>query len=345
MNKCYVPKNNFDTVQLAHGSGGKLTLELLNDLIFPLLNNQSINSRHDGATVPRFKNNPVITTDSYVIDPLFFPNSNIGELAINGTANDLAVCGAKPRYFSLGLIIEEGLKISLLTTIIESIGKTLTRVDGQIITGDTKVVERGQADGIFINTTGIGELQTAHPINSQNLTPGDEIIVDGPVGDHGIAVLSRRENLGFDSQIISDTRSLWPEVETLLNSSIKVHCLRDLTRGGLATNLLELIQTKKTVGACMDSWKIPVKEEVKAACEILGIDPLYVACEGRMVIIVPAGQGDQTVEVLNARQDSPGACKIGRITDDDPGNLTIKEPLGTTRFLRLKSGEQLPRIC
>ena len=283
---------------------------------------------------------------SFVVRPLIFPGGNIGDLAINGTVNDLAMCGARPLYLSAGFILEEGLEMDTLRTVVASMQKAAAHAGVQLVTGDTKVVDKGKGDGLFINTAGIGviESKTMANIGPQAVQPGDAVLVSGDLGRHGIAILSVREGLEFESPILTDCANVWPSVEALLNAGIDIHCLRDLTRGGLATTLNE-IAADRNVCIKLEESAIPVEETVQSACEILGLDPLYVANEGRFAIFVPAAQADAALDIMKKIPVSTGSVRIGKI-EQTPGRLVmLQSRIGGSRVVDMLSGEQLPRIC
>jgi hydrogenase expression/formation protein HypE len=333
-----------DRVLLAHGGGGKLTNQLIEKVFLPAFSNPSLNARHDGAVVRLNGTRLAFTTDSYVVRPLIFPGGNIGDLAVYGTVNDLAMCGARPLYLSAGFILEEGLPMETLRTVVASMREAANRAGVALITGDTKVVDKGKGDGMFITTAGIGVAESSLDIGPASVQPGDAIVVSGNLGSHGVAILSVREGLEFDAPIASDTAPLWEPVEALLKAGIEVHCLRDLTRGGLASALNE-IASARGVGMRIEETAVPVEDVVKGACEILGLDPLYVANEGRFAVFVPEAQAGQVVAVLQDFPVSARATRIGEVTADPHSLVTLRSRIGGTRVLDMLSGEQLPRIC
>jgi hydrogenase expression/formation protein HypE len=284
------------------------------------------------------------TTDSYVVRPLFFPGGDIGTLAINGTANDLAMCGARPLYLSSGFIIEEGLPMETLWRIVLSMKQAADLAGVQLVTGDTKVVDKGKGDGVFINTSGVGLIEHDLVISPASVRPGDAVLLSGDVGRHGITVMSVREGLGFETTIESDCAPLWSLVQALLADGIAIHCLRDLTRGGLASGLNEIAQAAG-MGIEIDEMAVPVREEVRGACEILGFDPIYVANEGRFIAFVPADQTDRALKILRANPLGADASRIGAVAESPHPTVTLKSQIGATRILDMLSGEQLPRIC
>jgi len=341
---CPLPISAKNTVQLAHGGGGRLMQELIEDVFVRAFHNPMLAPLHDGATWPVEKGTLAFTTDSYVVHPLFFPGGNIGSLAVNGTINDLAMCGAKPLYLSAGFILEEGLSMDVLQRVVNSMAEAARAAGVPIVTGDTKVVDRGKGDEIFINTSGVGLVPAGVRVLPTLIQPGDAILVSGDLGSHGVAVLSVREGLTFEGDIKSDSAPLHHIVADLLDSGIDIHCLRDLTRGGLASVLNELAAAAK-VGITVDEAAIPVCEPVRGACELLGLDPLYVANEGRFVAIVPALQSEAALAVMRRHKAASLAAHIGVVTDRDPPMVVLRTVVGTHRVLDLLSGEQLPRIC
>jgi hydrogenase expression/formation protein HypE len=332
------------TVQLAHGGGGRLMQELIQDVFVRAFHNPMLESLHDGATWPVEKGTLAFTTDSYVVRPLFFPGGDIGSLAVNGTINDLAMCGAKPLYLSAGFILEEGLSMEVLQQVVNSMAEAARAGGVPIVTGDTKVVDRGKGDGIFINTAGVGLVPTGVCVLPTLIQPGDAILVSGDLGSHGVAVLSVREGLTFAGNVESDSAPLHRIVADLIDSGIDLHCLRDLTRGGLASVLNELAVAAK-VGMTVEESAVPVSEPVRGACELLGLDPLYVANEGRFVAMVPASQTKVALAVMHRHDAAKQAAHIGLVTDRDPPLVALRTVVGTHRILDLLSGEQLPRIC
>jgi hydrogenase expression/formation protein HypE len=342
--QCPAPLNDTEHIQLAHGGGGRRMHELLEGLLLPSLGNELLLERHDGATLQIAGARLAFTTDSYVVRPLFFPGGDIGTLAINGTVNDLAMCGARPLYLSSALILEEGLPMETLRRVVESMRSSAHMAKVQLVTGDTKVVDKGKGDGIFINTAGIGVVEHEAAISPRNVRPGDAILLSGDIGRHGIAIMATREGLSFESEIESDCAPLWEPVEALLDAGIEIHCLRDLTRGGLSSGLIEISEVSRTRASIEESC-VPVLEQVNGACEILGLDPLYLANEGRFAAFVAPHDADQALDVLRAFPVSNGAVRIGQMLDGPEGIVTMKTQLGTERVIDMLSGEQLPRIC
>ncbi|MGC2108292.1 MAG: hydrogenase expression/formation protein HypE [Candidatus Korobacteraceae bacterium] len=342
--QCPVPLNDSDHVQLAHGGGGRRTHELLEGLLLPSFSNEFLLERHDGATLTVGGARLAFTTDSYVVRPLFFPGGDIGTLAINGTVNDLAMCGARPLYLSSALILEEGLAMETLRRVVESMRTSAMAANVQLVTGDTKVVDKGKGDGIFINTAGIGLVEHDISISPRSVRPGDAILLSGDIGRHGIAIMATREGLSFENAVESDCASLWEPVEALLAAGIEIHCLRDLTRGGLSSGLIEIAEASGLRNR-IDEAAIPVREEVAGACEILGLDPLYLANEGRFLAFVPQYEAERTIKILRRFEVSREAVCVGRVQEGPAGLVTMTTRLGTERMIDMLSGEQLPRIC
>jgi len=332
-----------DKILLAHGSGGKLSHELVEKSFVRAFNN-AILAKLDDSAILELKGRLAFTTDSYVVQPIFFPGGDIGKLAVCGTVNDLATTGARPLYLSLSLIIEEGLPQDDLNQIIASVQKTAEEASVKIVTGDTKVVNRGCADKLFINTAGIGTIPDGVNISGSNARPGDKVLLSGTIGDHGIAVLSQREGLSFGTQLKSDCAPLAGMVADMLKASHNIHCLRDPTRGGLATTLNELAKQSK-VSIRIEEEKIPVCEAVTAACEMLGFDPLYVANEGKMVAIVAPEDADKALVAMRGNKYGKDAAIIGEVTKDRPGRVVMKTCLGASRIVDMLTGDLLPRIC
>jgi hydrogenase expression/formation protein HypE len=331
-----------DSVELAHGGGGLMTRRLIEDLFRPAFAQSSDDLTHDGAILDIAGARLAFTTDSYVVRPLFFPGGDIGSLAVNGTVNDLAMCGAEPLYLSVGLVIEEGLAMDDLRRVVASMRQAAIAAGVRVVTGDTKVVERGKGDGLYVNTSGVGLLLTPKPIKPQRVRPGDAVILSGDIGRHGIAVMAIREALGFETAITSDCAALVTPVRELLLSGIDVHCLRDLTRGGLATALIEIAEAGNVIIRIEDSI-IPVSRPVRGACEILGLDPLYVANEGRFVAFVPPDAAGWAVAILQ-RHDKDAAVLGYVAAPASRGEVQLKT-IGGNRSLDMLTGEQLPRIC
>ena len=332
-----------DAILLAHGSGGKLGHELVEKKFIPFLANPMLDRLDDSAIFEasgRFS----FTTDSYVVNPIFFPGGDIGKLAVCGTVNDLSMSGAKPAYLSLSLIIEEGFSLDELDRIVQSIKASTEEAEVIIITGDTKVVNRGQADKLFINTSGIGIIPEGVNISGANAKAGDEVILSGTIGDHGIAIMSQREGLKFSVSVQSDCAPLNKLVAQMLEASTKIHCLRDPTRGGLSSTLNEFAK-QSNVGIIVEEDRIPVAEGVRAACELLGFDPMHVANEGKLVAVVEADDADRILAKMKENSYGRNAAIIGKITSEYAGKVVMKTNLGSSRIVDMLSGELLPRIC
>ncbi|MBO0329099.1 hydrogenase expression/formation protein HypE [[Muricauda] lutisoli] len=334
----------FDTINLGHGSGGLMTRDLLDRIIFETFNNPYLNQKHDGSII-KMDGEMAISTDSFVVSPIFFKGGNIGELAVNGTVNDVAMCGADPKFLSLAFIVEEGLPMKDFVKIVTSIKETADIAGVQIITGDTKVVERGKGDKIFINTTGFGKVHPKAHISPDKIRPGDKIIISGPIAQHGMAIMSQRDGLEFESTIESDTTNLNYLVNELLDAfGNKIHLFRDPTRGGVASVLSELADDTN-LGISLKETDIPLDDQVAAACEILGLDPLFVANEGIFVTIVSADVADAVEELMKKHEKSPRAVCIGEFTTEHPKKVVMHSVIGGKRMVTPMIGEQLPRIC
>jgi len=341
---CPAPIATKDTVLLGHGSGGKLSAELLRDIFLPALANPVLSRLEDQAGVEIGGVRLAFTTDSFVVKPLFFRGGDIGSLAVHGTINDLAMGGARPLALSAAFILEEGFSLEALRRIANSMGQAAARAGVSIVTGDTKVVERGSGDGVYINTSGIGVVAEGVDLSAANARPGDAVILSGAIGDHGAAILTQREGLELDGAIESDSASLHGLVETVLGVSRGVRAMRDPTRGGLASTLNE-IAGQSRVGIEIREPAIPVHDGVRGACEVLGLDPLYVANEGKMVAIVPAETARAIVSAMRDHPLGTEAAVIGTVTDRHPGLVTMRTAFGTTRVVDMLAGDQLPRIC
>lgn len=341
---CPVPNIEYDKILLAHGGGGSLSHHLISKIILPQFNNEWLCVQHDSAVFTIDKNKFAFTTDTYVVQPIFFPGGDIGDLAINGTINDLSVAGAKPLFISVAFVIEEGLPLEDLTKIVQSMRKAAKKAGVSIVTGDTKVVERGKGDKIFINTSGIGTVEEGIDISPKNCQDGDVIIINGSIADHGVAIMSAREGLTFETKIESDTAPLNKLIQQVLSVTKNVHVMRDPTRGGIASTLKE-IALKAKVGIEISEHQIPVKEEVRGACEILGLDPLYIANEGKVLIFVPKEEASKVVNAMKSHPYGVDSRVIGTVTKDHPGTVVMRTIIGSTRVVEMITGEQLPRIC
>lgn len=341
---CPLPLRDYPNVVLGHGGGGKLSAELVNHLFIPAFQNPTLELLGD-STVLNFSGERVaFSTDSFVVRPLFFPGGSIGDLAINGTVNDIAMSGATPRYISVGFILEEGLPLATLGGIVQLMAEAANQAGVQIVTGDTKVVEKGHGDGVYINTSGLGIIPDGVQIASQNAEVGDVVIVSGTIGDHGMAILSVREGLQFDTLIESDSAALNGLVSAILGVTNQVHVLRDPTRGGVASSLNEIAQASQ-VGIRIEERLIPVQPAVRAACELMGMDPLYVANEGKLLAIVPEAEADAILAAMHKHPLGRDSTIIGQVIEQHKGMLLAQTPLGPSRIVDMQVGEQLPRIC
>jgi len=340
---CPLPFAGYDRVVLAHGGGGRLMHRLIRDVFLAAFGDPLLARGHDGAVLD-LSGRMAITTDAFTVQPLFFPGGDIGSLAVHGTVNDLAMCGARPLYLTTSFILEEGLPMEDLRRIVDSMATAARGAGVAIVAGDTKVVERGKGDGVFIAATGVGRVESRRPIAADRLRPGDAVIVSGPIGDHGVAVMLARQDLGIEAAITSDSASVAAPVLALLDAGVDLRCLRDPTRGGLATVLCEIAAAAR-LGVRVVEAAIPVRAVVADACELLGLDPLYVACEGRFVAFVAGGQVDSALAVLRGARGGEEARVVGHVTAAHPGTVVLENPLGGERVLDMLSGEQLPRIC
>ncbi|HTR80144.1 MAG TPA: hydrogenase expression/formation protein HypE [Bacteroidota bacterium] len=341
---CPVPINEYENVLLAHGAGGKLSHQLVTKMFAPEFGNEYLDVLHDGAILSVGESRLAYSTDSFVVSPLFFPGGDIGSLAVNGTVNDLSMCGATPLYLSAAFIIEEGLSMHDLRRIVLSMQASAKIAGVTVVTGDTKVIERGKGDKIYINTSGIGVISSDVSIDPRNARPGDKIIVSGTIADHGIAIMSVREGLAFETELKSDCAALNRLVSTMLAASSRIHVLRDPTRGGVASALNEIADSSN-VGMTIYETDIPLRDEVQSACEILGFDPLYVANEGKLIAIV---HEQDAGSILNSMKEHPlgkDAAIIGEVTSNNLKTVLMKSRIGGTRVVDMLSGEQLPRIC
>ncbi len=342
--QCPMPRLDFDVINLGHGSGGKLTNRLLDAGVFELLKNEALDKRHDGAVL-HLEGPTAFTTDSFVISPIFFPGGNIGELAVNGTVNDLAMCGAIPEYLSLSFILEEGLKMAEFWEVLLGVKFACEKAGVRIVTGDTKVVERGKGDKVFVNTTGIGKVHPDAEIDVRRVKAGDKVIISDQLATHGVAIMSVREGLEFDTTIESDTRALNHVIKGLLDDfGRSIHLLRDPTRGGVATVLNEIARDAR-LGVSILERALPVDEQVSGACEILGLDPLYVANEGIFLAAVDAAAAEQVVEKLRTHETCRHAAVIGEVVEAHAGQVVLTSGIGGRRVVNMLVGEQLPRIC
>lgn len=342
--ECPLPISRYTHIVMAHGGGGRLMHELIDNVFLRAFGKTGIDAAHDAATLDAGGAKLAFTTDSYVVRPLVFPGGDIGSLAVHGTVNDLAMAGARPLALSVGFILEEGLSISVLQEVVGSMREAAESAGVAIVTGDTKVVDRGKADGIFINTAGIGLVEHGLTIGPTSVRAGDAVLVSGDLGRHGIAIMAVREGLAFETTIESDSAPLARPVLDLLSSGIDVHCLRDLTRGGLASALNE-IAGGAGLGIRIEESRIIVRDDVLGACELLGFDPLYVANEGRFVAFVPAEQANSALEVLGRHDVSAGSARVGTVSGEARPRVTLLTRYGSSRIVDMLSGEQLPRIC
>ena len=343
--QCPLPITEYPQVLMAHGGGGRLMQQLINSVFRQAFQNPFLDQQHDSTQLEINKAKLAFTTDSYVVKPLFFPGGDIGSLAVNGTINDLSMSGACPLYLSAGFIIEEGFPMDSLWRICQSMQQAAETAGVYITTGDTKVVDKGKGDGVYINTSGIGSIVSSNPVHPSSIQQGDCILVNGDLGRHGIAIMAEREGLAFESQIESDCAPLWEPIREMLASGIEIHCMRDLTRGGLSSALNE-IATAGQMEITIDEQTLTIREDVRGACEILGLDPLYVANEGRFITFVKEDQAGQALSILQKYPDMACASLIGKVKNiNQTGTVTIKTQLGIERILDMLSGEQLPRIC
>jgi len=342
---CPLPLAGYPTIVMGHGGGGKLGNELVENLFLPAFRNPELENLGDAAVLDLGGSRLAMSTDSFVVQPLFFPGGSIGELAVNGTVNDLAVSGAEPKFLSASFILEEGFPLNQLAAIVQNMAAAAATAGVKIVTGDTKVVERGHGDGCYINTAGIGVLRPGIVVGPHRAQAGDAILVSGTVGDHGMAIMSVREGLEFESQIRSDCAALNGLIAEVLEAvGGAVHAMRDPTRGGLASTLNEIAQNSG-VGMAIDEASLPVRPEVHSACELLGLDPVYVANEGKVVFFVAPEAADQVLAVLRAHPLGCDAAKIGRVTAEHPRMLVARTAMGSNRVIAIQIGEQLPRIC
>jgi hydrogenase expression/formation protein HypE len=342
--QCPPPSRKDDLIVLGHGSGGRLTADLVRKVFLPALSNPILDRLNDGAEMSVGESRVVFTTDSFVVNPLRFPGGDIGSLAVNGTVNDIAVTGARPLGLSAAFILEEGFAIAELRQLMDSMRDAARAARVPVIAADTKVVEHGKADGLFITTSGIGVVETDLTLGPDRAQAGDAVLVSGPIGDHGIAVMSAREGLQFDTTVVSDCAPLHGLVSLMLGSGGGIRCMRDATRGGVATVINELAQSSG-VEIIIDESAVPVRDAVLAACEILGLDPLYVACEGRLVAIVEEADANKVLDAMRRHPLGAGACRIGSVAASGEPRVLLRTSFGPTRMLDVLAGEQLPRIC
>ncbi len=342
---CPIPIAEHDTVQLGHGSGGCMMNDLIREMFLDRFDNEALSRREDQAVVELGGARIAFSTDSFVVDPLFFPGGDIGDLAVNGTVNDIAMSGARPLFLSAGFIIEEGFHFEDLRRVTSSMVRSAEAAGVKIVTGDTKVVNRGQADKLFINTAGVGLMERPYLLGADRIRTGDRILINGTVADHGVAILSRREGLVFETTVESDSAPLNGLIETILDvAGDQVHALRDPTRGGVASALNEFAETAG-VGIRLDETRIPIAGPVRGACELLGLDPLHVANEGKLLAVVAADAAEAVLQAMRSHPYGGAAAMIGDVVADDPGRVTLRTQLGTWRMVDMLVGEQLPRIC
>lgn len=335
-------KSNNERILLSHGSGGKLTHTLINEIILESFNNPILSSLTDAAFIKIEKKDLLFTTDSFVVKPIIFPGGDIGRLSVFGTVNDIAVMGGKPLFLSCAIILEEGFRIDQLKLIIKSMSEAAKLAGVQIVTGDTKVVEKGSGDGIFINTSGIGIPHKNRP--QGNILPGDKIIINGHIGDHGIAIFSAREDFGLSSPVMSDCAPLFAMIKAILDEGINVKFMRDPTRGGIAATANEMVFTNQ-FGITLFEDRMPVREEVQSICDIVGFDPLYIANEGKVVMIVEPDDSMKAVRIMKEFKEGRDACVIGEINSKSPGKVVLETHIGGTRIVDMPVADQLPRIC
>ncbi len=342
---CAPPLPHDEQIVMGHGAGGRMSHQLIRKAFLPAFRNPALSAGNDAAlVVPDARQRLSVSTDAHVVSPLFFPGGDIGRLAVCGTVNDVAILGAKPLYLTAGFILEEGLPMDILHRVIESMKRAAEEAGVQIVAGDTKVVQRGKADGLYITTAGIGVVREGVDVSGANARAGDAVILSGTIGDHGIAVLGARGELGFESSIQSDVAPLNHLIEAMLDASPNIHALRDPTRGGLATTLNE-IATQSDAGIILDERTLPIHPEVGAACEMLGFDPLYIANEGKLVCIVPREDAEKVLKVMKRTRYGEGAVIIGNVVEEPKGRVLLKTAIGSTRVVDMLAGEMLPRIC
>jgi hydrogenase expression/formation protein HypE len=343
--QCPIPISEYPTITLAHGGGGRLTQMLVEKMFAPAFRNEALGELHDGAILPVDAGRLAFSTDSFVISPRFFPGGDIGSLAVHGTVNDLAMCGAQPLALSVGFVLEEGLPMDELWRIVQSLAEAARVVGAPVVTGDTKVVDRGKGDGIYINTSGIGVIAPGVSISPARARPGDKVIVSGRIAEHGMAIMSVREGLAFETELVSDSAPLNTLVAAVLAAAgERVHVLRDPTRGGVSSALNEIAQAAK-VGINLREDAIPLSDSVRGACEILGLDPLYVANEGKAIAVVAPDCADAALAAMRSHPLGADAAVIGEVVADHPRRVVMRSRIGGQRVVDMLSGEQLPRIC
>lgn len=341
---CPIPKNDFDHVVMGHGGGGKQSADLLRTVFLPMLGNEILSRLEDQATLRWPGGRLAFTTDAFVVRPIFFPGGDIGKLAVTGTVNDLAVGGARPLFLSAAFILEEGLPLRDLERVVRSMRDACLEADVTLVTGDTKVVDKGKGDQLFITTSGVGVLADGISLSVQSARPGDRILLSGTIGDHGIAILSQREGIEFESTLESDAAPLTDLAQAILRAAPGTRLMRDPTRGGLAATLHEIAQASR-VGIRLSEARVPIRPEVKGACEMLGLDPLYVANEGKLVAVVPAPQADRALLAARTQSAGKNATLVGEIVEDDSRMVILESVVGSPRVVHLPTGTQLPRIC
>jgi hydrogenase expression/formation protein HypE len=341
---CPLPLNGSDRILLGHGSGGRMTADLIARCFLPAFRNEHLEKLDDQAVVDVDGARLAFSTDAYVVTPLFFPGGDIGDLAVNGTVNDLAMAGARPLYLAAAFILEEGFPLADLDRIVTSMRKAAANADILLVTGDTKVVDRGKADGCFVTTTGVGVVEHAQTISADRARPGDVVILSGPIAEHGMAIMAARADLELETPVASDTAPLHRLVHDMLATGAAIHCLRDPTRGGVATALSELAQ-RSAVGIVLDEAAIVVREPVRGVCELLGLDPLYVANEGKLLAVVPATDADRVLNTMRRHPQGREARVVGEIVQDDARLVVLRTTVGGRRIVDMLQGEQLPRIC
>ncbi len=341
---CPIPITEYPRIVMGHGGGGTLTRSLIEKIFLPSFKNPYLEALHDGAVFDIEGTKLAFTTDSYVVRPIFFPGGDIGTLAVNGTVNDLAMCGARPLFISAGFILEEGLPMETLWRVAQSMKGAAEAARVSLVTGDTKVVDKGKGDEIFINTSGIGIVEARGPVAPRSVLAGDVVLLNGDIGRHGMAIMARREGLDFETTIESDCAPLAEIVLSMIGTGIDVHCLRDLTRGGLASAVVEIAESA-LVQIDLDELAIPVSVPVRAACEFLGLEPIYVANEGRFIAVIASADENRALEILRSHPLGADAVRIGRVSGGRPGMVTLRTRIGTQSIVDMLSGEQLPRIC